>query len=81
MLCGVAGVSGPLRPLSKWATNLFLRGMVPLVGYRSTKVYYARKERFAGESKYPLGKMLHFALDGIVVFSIHKKILCNRKLN
>lgn len=50
--------------------NLFLRGMVPLVGYRSTKVYYARKERFAGTSKYPLSKMLHFALDGITSFSI-----------
>lgn len=50
--------------------NLFLRGMVPLVGYKSTKVYYARKERFAGESKYPLSKMLHFALDGITSFSI-----------
>jgi glycosyltransferase involved in cell wall biosynthesis len=50
--------------------NLFLRGMVPLVGYRSTKVYYARKERFAGKSKYPLGKMIHFALDGITSFSI-----------
>lgn len=44
--------------------------MVPLVGYKSTKVYYARKERFAGESKYPLSKMLHFALDGITSFSI-----------
>lgn len=50
--------------------NLFLRGMVPLVGFKSTKVYYPRKERFAGESKYPLGKMLHFALDGITSFSI-----------
>ena len=67
------------RLLSKRATesllafkerNLFLRGMVPLVGYKSTKVYYARKERFAGESKYPLSKMLHFALDGITSFSI-----------
>lgn len=50
--------------------NLFLRGMVPLVGYDSAKVYYARKERFAGKSKYPLSKMLHFALDGITSFSI-----------
>ena len=50
--------------------NLFLRGMVPLVGYESTKVYYARKERYAGKSKYPLGRMLHFALDGITSFSI-----------
>lgn len=49
--------------------NLFLRGMVPLVGYPSAKVYYARKERFAGESKYPLKKMIKFALDGITSFS------------
>lgn len=71
--------SADYRLLSKRATksllafkerNLFLRGMVPLVGYRSTKVYYARKERFAGTSKYPLSKMLHFALDGITSFSI-----------
>ena len=57
-------------PLQYQERNLFLRGMVPLVGYRSAKVYYARKERFAGKSKYPLGKMLHFALDGITSFSI-----------
>ena len=44
--------------------NMFLRGMVPLVGYRSTSVYYDRNERFAGESKYPLKKMLSFAFDG-----------------
>lgn len=50
--------------------NLFLRGMVPLVGFKSTKVYYPRKERFAGESKYPLKKMLHLAIDGITSFSI-----------
>lgn len=71
--------SADYRLLSKRATegllafkerNLFLRGMVPLVGYSSTKVYYARKERFAGKSKYPLTKMLHFALDGITSFSI-----------
>lgn len=71
--------SADYRLLSKRATegllafkerNLFLRGMVPLVGYKSTKVYYARKERFAGKSKYPLSKMLHFALDGITSFSI-----------
>ena len=71
--------SADYRLLSKRATesllafkerNLFLRGMVPLVGYKSAKVYYARKERFAGKSKYPLSKMLHFALDGITSFSI-----------
>ena len=50
--------------------NLFLRGMVPLVGYRSTNVYYDRNERFAGESKYPLKKMLAFAFDGISSFSV-----------
>ena len=45
--------------------NLFLRGMVPLVGYKSDIVYYKRGERFAGESRYPLKKMISFALDGI----------------
>ncbi len=45
--------------------NLSLRGMVPLVGYKSDIVYYKRGERFAGESKYPLKKMISFALDGI----------------
>ncbi|MDD9266475.1 glycosyltransferase family 2 protein [Paenibacillus sp. GCM10023248] len=50
--------------------NLFLRGMVPLVGFPSTQVYYDRKERFAGESKYPLRKMLAFAFDGITSFSV-----------
>ncbi len=51
-------------------TNLFLRGLVPLVGFSSAKVYYDRKERLAGESKYPLKKMLAFAFDGITSFSI-----------
>lgn len=50
--------------------NLFLRGMFPLVGYKSDIVYYERKERFAGESKYPLKKMLSFAWDGITSFSV-----------
>ncbi len=45
--------------------NLFLRGLVPMIGYSSVKVYYERNERFAGESKYPLKKMLAFALEGI----------------
>ncbi|MEG1240338.1 MAG: glycosyltransferase family 2 protein [Oscillospiraceae bacterium] len=49
--------------------NLFLRGIVPLVGYRSDTVEYERGERFAGESKYPLGKMLSFALEGITSLS------------
>ena len=51
-------------------TNLFLRGLVPMVGFKSTSVFYERKERFAGESKYPLRKMLSFAMDGILSFSI-----------
>ena len=50
--------------------NLFLRGMFPLIGYKSDKVFYERNERFAGESKYPLKKMLSFAWDGITSFSI-----------
>lgn len=50
--------------------NLFLRGMVPLVGFKSAKVEYVRNERFAGESKYPLKKMIAFALDGITSLSI-----------
>lgn len=50
--------------------NLFLRGMVHTLGFPHTRVYYDRKERFAGESKYPLRKMLAFALDGITSFSI-----------
>lgn len=50
--------------------NLFLRGIFPLIGYKSDIVYYERKERFAGESKYPLKKMLNFAWDGITSFSV-----------
>ena len=50
--------------------NLFLRGMFPLVGYKSDVVYYERAKRFAGESKYPLKKMLNFAWDGITSFSV-----------
>lgn len=50
--------------------NLFLRGMFPLIGYKSDIVYYERKERFAGESKYPLKKMINFAVDGITSFSV-----------
>lgn len=60
-----------VRQLSNYRErNLFLRGLVPLLGYRSDIVYYDRARRFAGESKYPLGKMLNFALDGITSFSI-----------
>ncbi|NMB30441.1 MAG: glycosyltransferase [Clostridiales bacterium] len=50
--------------------NLFLRGIVPLIGYKHGFVEYERGERFAGESKYPLKKMLAFAIDGITSFSI-----------
>ena len=50
--------------------NLFLRGIIPLLGFKTAKVEYERKERFAGESKYPLKKMLNFALEGILSFSI-----------
>ena len=50
--------------------NLFLRGMVPLVGFRSTSVEYARAVRIAGESKYPLRKMLSLAADGITSLSV-----------
>lgn len=49
--------------------NLFLRGIVPLIGFRSTRVYYDRKERLAGQSKYDLPKMFRLALDGITSFS------------
>lgn len=50
--------------------NLFLRGMVPMIGYRSGTVEYERGERFAGESKYPLKKMLAFAMEGITSLSV-----------
>ena len=50
--------------------NLFLRGIVRSLGYPSDFVYYDRHERFAGESKYPLSKMLNFAIDGITSFSV-----------
>ena len=50
--------------------NMFLRGIVPLIGFRTTTVRYDRAERFAGVSKYPLRKMLTFAVEGITSFSI-----------
>ena len=50
--------------------NLFLRGIVPQIGFKTSTVNYERKERFAGESKYPLKKMLGFALEGILSFSV-----------
>lgn len=59
-----------LQELSNFReVNLFLRGMVPLIGFQSCNVYYERAERFAGESKYPLKKMLAFAINGITSFS------------
>ena len=50
--------------------NIFLRGMIPLVGFKSTSVYYERTERIAGESHYPLKKMLSLAFDGITSLSV-----------
>jgi hypothetical protein len=50
--------------------NLFLRGLVPMIGYETDVVYYQRHERFAGESKYPLKKMIGFAIDGITSCSV-----------
>jgi polyisoprenyl-phosphate glycosyltransferase len=51
-------------------SNLFLRGIIPLLGFKTATVYYDRQARFAGESKYPLKKMLAFAFEGITSFSI-----------
>ena len=60
-----------LAALSEYReVNLFLRGIVPALGFKTAKVYYKRGERFAGESKYPLGKMISFALEGITSFSV-----------
>ena len=60
-----------VEELSKYTeVNVFLRGMVPLLGYKTSCVYYSRSKREAGESKYPLKKMLSFAFDGITSFSI-----------
>ncbi|GEB76519.1 glycosyltransferase family 2 protein [Sporolactobacillus inulinus] len=50
--------------------NVFIRGIIPLLGFRSAKVYYDRRKRYAGTSKYPLKKMFAFAADGITSFSI-----------
>jgi glycosyltransferase involved in cell wall biosynthesis len=68
-----------LQALSEYKeVNLFLRGIVPLIGYRTDYVYYNRHERFAGESKYPLKKMINFAMDGITSFSVKPlKIISN----
>ena len=60
-----------LEALSEFdEVNLFLRGMVPMLGFKTAKVYYERRERFAGESKYSLGKMLDLAWNGITSFSV-----------
>lgn len=80
-LCGIESVynHADYRLMSKRAVealeefkevNLFLRGMVPMVGYPSCSVEYDRNKRFAGESKYPFKKMLRFAFDGITSFSV-----------
>ncbi len=62
------------RALNEFANfkevNIFLRGMVPMVGFKSTSVYYERAERIAGESHYPLKKMLALAFDGITSLSV-----------
>ena len=58
--------------------NLFLRGIFPLIGYKNDIVYYERNERFAGESKYPLRKMLNLAWDGITSFSVKPlRMICS----
>lgn len=63
--------SRALQELAKFKeVNLYLRGMVPLVGFQSTSVYYERHERIAGESHYPLKKMLALAFDGITSLSV-----------
>lgn len=60
-----------LEALSRYGeANLFLRGIVPSLGFRTEEVYYVRRERIAGESKYPLSKMLGLAVDGITSFSV-----------
>ncbi len=60
-----------LEALNEYSeVNLFLRGIIPQIGYKQAVVYYERKERMAGESKYPLNKMLHLAFQGITSFSI-----------
>lgn len=57
--------------------NLFLRGIFPLIGYKTDVEYYERAERFAGESKYPIKKMLNFAWDGITSFSVKPlRLIC-----
>lgn len=60
-----------LEALSQYGeANLFLRGIVPTLGFKTAEVYYRRGERFAGESKYPLSKMVSLAIDGVTSFSV-----------
>ena len=60
-----------LEELSKYKeVNLYLRGMIPLIGFKSTSVFYERHKRLAGKSKYPLRKMLHLAFDGITSLTV-----------
>ena len=60
-----------LHALEKYKeTSLFLRGIIPSLGFKTDKVFYERKERIAGESKYPLKKMISFAFDGITSFTV-----------
>ena len=59
-----------LQALSQYKeSNLFLRGLVPSLGFKTAKVYYKRGTRVAGESKYPLKKMVSFAIEGVTSFS------------
>ena len=68
-----------LQALSEYGeTNLFLRGIVPDIGYKSDVVYYERSERAAGKSKYPLRKMIAFAVDGITSFSVKPLTIISR---
>jgi len=60
-----------LEELSEYnEVNLFLRGLVPMIGFKTAEVYYARAPRMQGESKYPLRKMLNFAFEGITSLSV-----------
>ena len=68
-----------LQALAEYGeSNLFLRGIVPDIGYKSDVVYYERSERAAGKSKYPLRKMIAFAVDGITSFSVKPLTLISR---
>lgn len=58
--------------------NLFLRGIIPQIGFKSETAYYERHERFAGESKYGLGKMISLAVDGVTSFSVKPLSLINK---